>query len=63
MSDWAAELPAAIRAAIEAGGGVIVVRTEMQATLGGNALERMAPGVEGVSFRVDPEAASPHLAQ
>jgi hypothetical protein len=61
MSDWATELPAAIRAAIEAGGGEVIVRTEAQAALGERALGRMAPGAEGVTFHVDPSADVPHL--
>lgn len=63
MSDWATELPAAIRAAISAGGGEVVVRTETQARLAESALERIAPGAEGITFRVDPSAEAPHLAE
>jgi hypothetical protein len=54
MSDWATELPAVIRAAVKAGGGEVVVRTEAMAALGESALERMAPGAEGITFCVDP---------
>ena len=53
MRDLAAELPAAIRAAVEAGGGEVIVATEAQAELGRRALGRMAPGMEGtVTVRV-----------